>query len=179
MLVAAAWVWTQWSLDIGSDASYVTNATSAACTAPALPTSTNTQPSGILELKLVYFWYHRYLNSYLQVFIIKKIKISISRFMLVLLVDVTRLAMVWCWWRPGPCSVSGAVARQLQMCSCRRVFTTTHPCSSRTTTIAEQRVTDHLIPAHILGIKCWLQWNIILRVFLFNDTRQIYMHRKI
>ena len=34
-MVAAAWVWTQWSLDIGSHASYVTNATGAACTAPA------------------------------------------------------------------------------------------------------------------------------------------------
>ena len=52
-MVAAAWVWTQWSLDIGSHASYVTNATGAACTAPALPSSTNTPPSGILELKHV------------------------------------------------------------------------------------------------------------------------------
>ena len=37
------------SLDIGSHASYVTNATGAACTALPLPTSTNTPPSGIQE----------------------------------------------------------------------------------------------------------------------------------
>ena len=140
-----------------------------------LPTSTNTKPSGILKFKLVYFCYHHYLKSYLQVFIIKKIKISISRFMLVVF---TRLAMVWCWWRPGPGSVSGAAMRQLQMCSCRRVFTTTQQQNNNNSR-AECRVTDHLIPAHILGFKCWLQWNIILRVFLFNDTRQIYMHWKI
>ena len=67
-MVAAAWGWTQWSLDIGSHASYVTNATGAACTAPALPSSTNTPPSGILEYKLVYFCYHGYLKSYLFAF---------------------------------------------------------------------------------------------------------------